>query len=41
MFKSLAAIMLVATSSASELLLSTSQRHARALGSIYDALSYV
>ena len=41
MFKSLAAIMLVATSSASELLLSTSQRHARAVGSIYDALSYV
>ncbi len=41
MFKSLAAIMLVGTSAASEVLLSTQQRHNRALNSIYDAMSYV
>ena len=41
MFKSLAAILLVATTSASEMLLSTDQRHNRALNSIYDAMSYV
>ena len=40
MFKTLAAIMLVGTSAASELL-SQEQRHNRALNSIYDAMSLV
>ena len=40
MFKSLAAIMLVGTSAATELL-SYEQRQQRALDHIYDAMSYV